>query len=127
EDVIGLRTAGQRGPRRFDLAARSVGVTAVEQRDAEIQPCDPETGIELERLPERRCGRGKVVLLEMGDADVVRTVRVFARRHRRRAGRRLNANRTTQSRDGRDGRDRDKESSATCGSTHGWLYRPRCG
>src|SRR5206468_11678230 len=60
-------------------------------------------------------------------ADVVRTVRVFARRHRRRAGRRLNANRTTQSRDGRDGRDRDKESSATCGSTHGWLYRPRCG
>jgi hypothetical protein len=78
EDVVGLRAIRQRRLRRFELLARRIGLAAVEQRDAEIQPCERECGIDLERAPEGGSGGGEVVLLEAGDADVVGAVGVFA-------------------------------------------------
>ena len=88
KQVIGLRAIGQRGPDRFDFAASRVGITAIEERDPEIEACDPEVSIDVQRLPERRRSGSKVVLLQVGDADVVGAIGILAAR-RRRPGRRL--------------------------------------
>ena len=78
EDVIGLRPIGQRGLRRFELLARRLGLAAVEQRDAEIQPRERQRRIDLERTAEGGDGGGEVVLFEARDADVVGAVGVLA-------------------------------------------------
>ena len=116
EHVIGLGPIGQQRPRRFDLAASRVGITAVEERDAEIEPGDREVRVDLERLPERGGAGGKVVLFQVCDADVVGAVGVLAARRGRSS--RLQRMRAMQRDAGRGGDDGGAESKLADSSSH---------
>ena len=79
EDVVCLWSAWQGGADALELAARFVGLAGVEEGDSEIQLGDGQRVVLGERTPERRRGGVEVVLLEVGDADVVGPVGGFAR------------------------------------------------
>src|SRR5262249_39880969 len=60
EQVVGFGTSGQRSARGLELGPRRLRVAAIEQRDAEIQACDGEIRIRLQRLENDAVAFGKL-------------------------------------------------------------------